>query len=101
MNSIDRELIAAANENNLPEVERLLSVGADVNAKDHYGDTPLHMACYRGHVQVFQALREHGADIELKNNYGRTPLHCACRLGHLAVVTELLASDQGCPCVIM
>jgi ankyrin repeat protein len=48
-----RELIEAARENNLPEVERLLSVGAQVNACEGGGDvTPLHVACYNGHVQV-------------------------------------------------
>jgi ankyrin repeat protein len=94
MNSIDRELIAAANENNLPEVERLLSVGADVHAKGYGGDTLLHMACYSGHVQVFQALREHGADIEATNNRGFTPLHDACTMCHLSVVIELLSPND-------
>jgi hypothetical protein len=36
------QLIVAALENNLPEVRRLLSVGADVDAKiSPYGFTPL------------------------------------------------------------
>jgi hypothetical protein len=35
MNRIEPELIVAARENNMPEVSRLLSFGADVNAKDH------------------------------------------------------------------
>jgi hypothetical protein len=34
MNRIDEELIEAAQENNLPEVSRLLSVGADIESKD-------------------------------------------------------------------
>jgi ankyrin repeat protein len=42
MNSIDRELIEAAEENNMVEVERLLRAGADVNVKDQIGETPLH-----------------------------------------------------------
>jgi ankyrin repeat protein len=47
MNTIDQELFVAAAYNNLPEVRRLLSVGADVNAKDyHNGWTPLHWACH-------------------------------------------------------
>jgi hypothetical protein len=41
MNTLDQELIEAAGKNNLPEVERLLSVGAYANAKDQYGYTPL------------------------------------------------------------
>jgi hypothetical protein len=37
MNRIDLELLEAAKEDNMPEVSRLLSVGADVNAKDSDG----------------------------------------------------------------
>jgi ankyrin repeat protein len=95
MNAVDRELITAAGESNLPEIERLLSVGADINAEDCYGWTPLHMACYNGHVQVFQALREHGADIEAKSNGDWTPLHYACSFGHLAVVIDLLSPNDS------
>jgi ankyrin repeat protein len=52
MNTIVGELIRASARNNLAEVSRLLSVGADVNAKDLDGYTPLHWACRNGHVQV-------------------------------------------------
>jgi ankyrin repeat protein len=65
MNRIDQELIVAAGENNLPEVSRLLSVGADVKEKDSDGWTPLHRASNRGHVQVVNALLEHEADTEV------------------------------------
>jgi ankyrin repeat protein len=91
MNRADQELIEAARENNLPEVSRLLSVGADVNTKNNYGNKPLHWACSRGHVQVFKELVEHGADTEAKNSNGWTPLHWASGGGHLAVVIELLS----------
>jgi ankyrin repeat protein len=91
MNCIEQELIDAAKANNLPEVSRLLSVGAHVNAKDYYGDTPLHWASVRGHVQVVVELLEHGADIEAKNYIGETPLHNACCNGHVAVFNELLS----------
>jgi hypothetical protein len=96
MNRIDEELIEAAKENNLPEVRRLLSDGADVNTTaTFYGRTPLHWAGSHGHVQVFQALLEHGADIEAKDNGGWTPLHYACYKGHLPVVIELLSPNDS------
>jgi ankyrin repeat protein len=91
MDSINRELIEAARENNLPEIRRLLRVGADVNAKDDYGNTPLHGASTKGHVQVVKELAEHGVDMELKTNAGMTPLHHACFNGHVAFVIELLS----------
>jgi ankyrin repeat protein len=91
MYNIDQELIVAARDSNLPEVSRLLNVGADVNAKDNYGITPLHWASLTGHVQVFNELLEHEADIEAKDTDGETPLHNACCNGHVAVVNELLS----------
>jgi ankyrin repeat protein len=95
MNSIDGELIRAARENNQPEVSRLLSDGAHVNARNKYRETPLHWACLYGNVQVVVELLEHGADIEAKNNEGSTPLHYAALNGHLAVVKALLSSGAN------
>jgi ankyrin repeat protein len=103
MNMIDQELRLAARENNLPEFRRLLSVGADVNAKDSFGWTPLHWASAMGHSQVVIELLQHGAGIEAKDNSGRAPLLRACLNGHVTVVNELLSrganieakTDQG------
>jgi ankyrin repeat protein len=92
MNRINEELIDAARENNLPEVSRLLNIGADVNAKDRNGVTPLHRASERGlDAQVVIALLQHGADIEAKNRFDSTPLHWATLCGHLAIVKALLS----------
>jgi ankyrin repeat protein len=92
---VDRELFDAAQENNTPEVRRLLRAGADVNAKDRDNVTPLHVASSKGHVQVVQALRENGAVIESETSLGTRPLHCACRNGHPAVVIELLSPSDS------
>ncbi len=43
---------------------RLLNEGADVNAKDNYGRTPLSLAAYRGKTDVAELLISKGADID-------------------------------------
>jgi ankyrin repeat protein len=93
MNSIDEELIEVAAENDLAEVSRLLSVGADANAKDNLGETPLHWASKNGHSQAVIELLEHGADVNAKDNVGIIPLHAASLKEHMQVFRALL--DHG------
>jgi ankyrin repeat protein len=95
MNRINRELIEAAKENNVPDVRRLLRAGADTEAKDSDGSTSLIVASRRGHVQVFKELLGHGADVESTTSYGWTPLHCACCNGHLVIVIELIGPNNS------
>jgi ankyrin repeat protein len=93
MNKIDGELFEAALYNNLPEIRRLVSAGADVNTTDNGAGTPLHWASNRGYVQTVIELLGLGADIDAKDNTGWTPLHWACFNGRLPVVNEL--QEQG------
>jgi ankyrin repeat protein len=69
----------------LTRVIELLEHGADIESTISYGRTPLHFACYFGHVTVVNELRSRGANIETNNNLGNTPLHAAASMDHLAV----------------
>lgn len=51
----------AADEGNRPLVEELLAKGAEVNAKDNDGWTPLQFAAQQGHHEVVLLLRKYGA----------------------------------------
>jgi ankyrin repeat protein len=59
-------------------VKRLLSRGADPNAADDVGQTPLHWAAYIGRSDIVRLLLKYGANLNIKTKYdGRTPLHVA------------------------
>ena len=64
-------------------VKLLLEHGADINIKENYGWTALHMACRYcnedSSIECVKLLLEHGADVNAKENDGWTALHLACR----------------------
>ncbi|RYP78372.1 hypothetical protein DL771_000557 [Monosporascus sp. 5C6A] len=71
-------------------VKLLIGVGADKEAKDRVGVTPLHYAAENGHEAVVRFLViEAGADKKAKDNNGRTPLHYAAEYGYEAVIRLL------------
>ena len=47
-------------------------IGANVNARDHEGNTPLHNAAARGDVEMIEYLSSKGADVTLVNREGQT-----------------------------
>lgn len=50
----------------------------DVDQRSSYSETPLHIACMRGHSQMAQFLVESGADPHRVDRDGNTCLHFAC-----------------------
>ena len=72
-------------------VELLLAKGADANATDRNGETPLHVAARAGGKDVVVLLLGHKADVNAKDASGKTPLHLAVTRD-LGVVEALLAS---------
>ncbi len=75
----------------LDRVQRELACGAEVNATNEYGNTPLHYAAYRNeHAAVIEALLEAGAAIHAKNNDGKTILHFAAGNNESVAVIEAL-----------
>lgn len=64
----------AAFEDNLEMVELLVAHGANLEARDEYGDTALNLAAWSGYLAVVQKLVELGARTDAKNNYGDAAL---------------------------
>lgn len=49
----------------------LLAAGADVNARNAYGQPPLHLAAYYGYETIVEQLLAAGADLRNRNMHGR------------------------------
>ena len=62
------------------DVKGFLAAGADVNAKDRYGVTPLHYAISDYLKETAELLIAEGVDVNAKSNSGETPLDTAIRV---------------------
>ncbi len=71
---INQELNNAIIADDLPRIKYLLDKGADVNARDPQGYTPLTNALRNKYQRVTKVLIERGADLELTDGNGRSPL---------------------------
>ena len=57
---LDTELIMACQEGDVEKVKELIKKGANVNAKNRFGGTPLHAAVISNNVEVVKILIENG-----------------------------------------
>ena len=71
-----------------------MAAGADVNAKDWMGWTPLHEAADGGHKAIVELLIAEGADVNAKAWGDATPLDSAIRHNH-PEITNLLRKHSG------
>ena len=73
------------------EIEKLISLGADIHIASKDGSTPLHYAAYKGNLSLLKNLITLGVDIQAKNLLGCTAIYCAVRGGHTQTISALLA----------
>ncbi|MEO8326941.1 MAG: ankyrin repeat domain-containing protein, partial [Nitrospirota bacterium] len=74
-------LMVAAAFGHVDTVSALIDRGADVNAKDLTGWTPLHAAAFKGNIQIVRLLLEKGAVAEPSTWFLESPWVMAEELG--------------------
>jgi ankyrin repeat protein len=74
-------------------LKRLLAAGADVNAQDIQGDTPILHARKMDHLDVAKLLLAAGADPRIENLGGFSALNCGRRFAATDRVGEFLRSE--------
>jgi len=92
-----KQIIKAAKAGDVLKVKALLETDASmVEARDKDGSTPLHCACWKGHLEVAALLVHYGADVNAQNqneHWGTTPLHAAAHANQPAIAQLLI--DHG------
>ncbi|KND91746.1 Ankyrin-3 [Tolypocladium ophioglossoides CBS 100239] len=75
-----------------PEIiKQLIYRGANVSARNHQDQTPLHLACSKGIVDSVIAILEHSADITASDSEGLNALHYAAQGGEQEIIQHLLS----------
>jgi hypothetical protein len=68
-------LLNSARVGDTSNVKRMIDRGADINFRDQYGDTPLHLAIKNKHPDTAKVLITSGANVNEKGALEDTPLH--------------------------
>jgi len=98
---LGKKLSDACTAKDIEQAKFLLSVGANTEAKNTNGSTPLVAAAENGQVELARLLLEKGADKKATNRDGRTGLFLAVDKGHAKLAQmfrqsgmTLLATEQ-------
>lgn len=88
-------LHAAAHSGNVAQIEAALKAGEDVNRRDAYGRTALHIATFARKPEVVKALVKGGAKTELLENDKYDAVTVAAVADDEATLRELLANGAS------
>lgn len=91
--SLNQRLVSAAAKGDTPQVFELLKQGADINARDIRGRTPVMAATHGNHVATAATLLKAGADVNLRDLVLDNPFLYAGAEGQLEILK--LAAEAG------
>lgn len=72
--------------------EILLSSGADLEARDKAGRTPLTIACVYGRAEIVKALLPYGPNPYIRDEYGFSPLNYVAKTGNAEIASLFIES---------
>jgi hypothetical protein len=76
-------------------VDLLINRGADVDARNHRQDTPLHWACQFGDRVIVQRLIQAGCNVHARETQAQTPIFMAVSAGQVEIVQLLIRSGSS------
>ena len=101
-------ILKATYEGKLSSIRYIISEGLsnvqffaaheDKNGNYFPGNTPLHIACKTGNMEIVKYLLKEGAEIDSKDFASWTPLHFACQYSHLEITKYLIEEGAEVNC---
>lgn len=81
----------AAMRGDLEQVRSMVVLDPElVKARDKYGNSPLHIAAYKGRTEIVEFLLSRGGDVNATSKFGGTALYMASYAGQEEVVDVLI-----------
>ncbi|XP_057506678.1 LOW QUALITY PROTEIN: uncharacterized protein LOC130789911 [Actinidia eriantha] len=95
-----KDLWLVVREGSVADVDLVLASlkknGGNINGRNTFGLTPLHIAVWRNHIPIVKRLLASGADPNARDGEsGWSSLHRALHFGHLAVASTLIQSGAS------
>jgi hypothetical protein len=87
---LDKALFLAVQNGKTTVAWMLLRSGANIEARNAHGDTPLWSACRENFTATARMLVSHGANVNVRDLNGQTPLMAAAHYGSIDVVKDLI-----------
>ena len=91
----DTDLAAAARSDDVSSLEKAVADGRYLDARNKYGESLVHAACYGSAPRALAYVLRHGGSLKGCDATGRTPLHyaCAARTPCFEIALQILARE--------